>query len=177
MVDHAGDDTVRVSNIPRQSDAPAPQRSDAVAMWLATGFGIGRLKPGPGTWGTALGCVLAPVLWQAGTAGSWAIVVGLAVIGVPVCSRAGKLMGCADPGAVVWDEIVAILVVALCLPHTLFGLLAGFVLFRFFDIAKPWPICHAERLPRGWGVMADDLVAAAASIGVFWLGTKLFGVV
>lgn len=99
------------------------------------------------------------------------IVVLLALTGIPVCTRAGTLLGCADPGAVVWDELVAMLLVALCLPHTVTGLAIGFALFRFFDIAKPWPICHAERLPRGWGVMADDILAAAASVGVYWAGS------
>jgi phosphatidylglycerophosphatase A len=118
---------------------------------------------------------LAPVLWQAGTAGGWAIVGALAVLGVPICTRAAELMGCQDPGAVVFDEVVAMLAVALWLPHSLWGLALGFVLFRMFDIAKPWPICHAERLPRGWGVMADDLVAAGASVVVFAVGMRLCG--
>ena len=120
-----------------------------------------------------MGCVLAPALWMTGPVWGWAIVATLAVFGGPLCTRAGDLLGAVDPGVVVYDEVVAMLAVALVLPHTAFGLVLGFALFRVFDIAKPWPICHAERLPAGWGVMADDILAAAASIGVFALGARL----
>lgn len=85
-------------------------------------------------------------------------------VGVPICGIAAKALGKADPGAVVWDEITAFPIVFLSMlvgwaPFNITTAVLGFVLFRVFDITKPWPARRLEHLPGGWGVMADDLAA------------------
>jgi phosphatidylglycerophosphatase A len=161
--------------------------SDRGILWLAEGFGSGRLRPGPGTWGSLVGCALSyPLLsLPLGTA----VIVTLAAIllAVPVCSRAEVLLGKTDPGSVVLDEIVAIPLTLLPLhagvllgaihpPRVLtslpiYGLwwLAAFALFRVLDIGKPGPISALQHLPRGWGIVMDD-VAAGLITGLILLG-------
>lgn len=85
-------------------------------------------------------------------------------------------MGGKDPGAVVFDEIAAFPVVFLLVPVDLTTGLLGFLWFRFFDIAKPWPIRWFERFPGGWGIMADDLVAGVYSGASLWLTVRLLEV-
>jgi phosphatidylglycerophosphatase A len=161
--------------------------SDRGILWLAEGFGSGRLRPGPGTWGSLVGCALSyPLLsLPLGTA----VIVTLAAIllAVPVCSRAEVLLGKTDPGSVVLDEIVAIPLTLLPLhagvllgaihpPRVLTSLpthglwwLAAFALFRVLDIGKPGPIGALQHLPRGWGIVMDD-VAAGLITGLILLG-------
>jgi phosphatidylglycerophosphatase A len=95
----------------------------------------------------------------------------LFLVGVPICNIGARVIGRKDPGSVVFDEIVAFFVVFACLPVNFVSAILGFVLFRIFDITKPWPIRRLERLPEGWGVMADDIMAgvyACASLLVVW---------
>jgi phosphatidylglycerophosphatase A len=123
----------------------------------------------PGTFGTLWGL---PLTWailqlpmiacQVGT------VVVLCALGVPICGAAARRLGRKDPGSVVWDEFVALPIVFLGrTPVELHSrpslLLTGFVLFRMFDISKLPPGRQLERLPGGWGIMADDIAAAAYS--------------
>jgi len=86
--------------------------------------------------------------------------------GVPICGIAAKSLGVKDPGAVVWDEIAAFPIVFFAaiggwLPFDWMTAAMGFLFFRLFDITKPWPARRLERLPGGWGIMADDLIAGA----------------
>ena len=142
----------------------APQRL-GVAVWLATGGGIGFIRWAPGTFGTLLGLPLAWGISRLPLGAGAAAIVALILLGVPICSRAAKRLGRKDPGAVVWDEIAAVPVTFFLVDldrsaGALAGLLAlGFVLFRIFDILKPPPAPWLERLPDGWGIMADDLAA------------------
>jgi phosphatidylglycerophosphatase A len=137
------------------------------AVWLASGLGLGFLPWVPGTWGSLWGL---PLAWGVGRL-PWpaALTVACAVwlMGVPLCALAARRLGRKDPGAVVWDEIAAFPVVFFLvdltrpLPQLWPTLAAGFVLFRVFDILKPPPIRSLERLPGGWGIMVDDVAAAA----------------
>jgi phosphatidylglycerophosphatase A len=138
-------------------------KQGGLVLWLATGAGIGFVPLAPGTFGSLLGIPLALAIgtlpgawWQA------LALVAAAAAGVPICSAAiRRLGGPHDPGCIVLDEIVG-------MAATLFlfdarrplVVLAAFLLFRLFDIVKPSPARDVERLPLGWGVMADDLVAA-----------------
>jgi len=163
--------------------------SDRGILWLAEGFGSGRLQPGPGTWGSLVGCALSlPLLWLPWWAATLTALVAIA-LAVPICSRAEALLGKTDPGSVVLDEIVAIpltllpvqAVGALGTPvvrdlasvRTHWGWwLAAFTLFRVFDIAKPGPVGSLQHLPRGWGIVMDD-VAAGMITGALLLAAAL----
>lgn len=154
---------------------------DAVLLWIAQGFGIGRIPWMPGTFGSVLGLLWVSVLLAPGspawfTAGT---LLGL-VLSVWVCGRAEKILGQTDPGSVVFDEIAALpiccagwLIVstraqasATLGPAWLFEhghwmwAVGIFVAFRVFDIAKPWPVRQSQQLPGGWGVTIDDALAA-----------------
>lgn len=137
------------------------------AVVVATCGWVGRLRPAPGTWGSAAGLVAATCLTASGLpwpveAGLW-LLVNLA--GIPLCSLAAKqLGGLKDPGAVVFDEAAAMPLVLLAVPpeaRTPLVLLTAFGLFRLFDISKPPPCRQLERLPGGLGIMADDWAAAS----------------
>ena len=132
------------------------------ARWLALGLGSGLSPFAPGTAGTLWAWVAwllaAPYLSE--TSRLVVIVLALAV-GPWACGRTAEALGVADHGGIVWDEIVAFWIVLAVLPATFSWQLAGFVVFRFFDIVKPPPIRWADtRIKGGVGVMLDDLMAA-----------------
>jgi phosphatidylglycerophosphatase A len=129
---------------------------------VALGFGSGLLRPAPGTWGTLAGWLAFVVLddWLNPT--GWLLLLATTfVLGALCAQRTGIDLGRADHGSIVIDEILAIWVVLLLLPSTLLTQALGVVAFRFFDIVKPPPIGAIDsRFKNGFGVMADDLVAA-----------------
>lgn len=165
------------------ADAPPPRRPTLAWMLghpariIACGFGSGLIRPAPGTWGTLFGW--GAYAWGAPyVPGTWRLAaVALAfVIGIYACGRAGRDLGVADHGAFVWDEVVAIWLVLVLLPQQWQAQLAGFVLFRFFDILKPPPIRYFDRrLKNGFGVMFDDLLAALYTLLVFAFYIRMFG--
>lgn len=129
----------------------------------------------PGTVGALLGLPLAYGI------GHWAsvplqmtLMAGLLLAAVPVCSAAARRLGGKDPSAVILDEIVSLPVVFFLEPVGNPSVLAlGFVLHRAFDILKPFPVRQVERMPDGWGIVADDFVAGIyANLGL-WLATCL----
>jgi phosphatidylglycerophosphatase A len=143
---------------------------------VAFGFGAGLSPFAPGTAGTAAawaaGSVLASFL---SPAAMLALAGVLFLAGIWACEVTGRHLGVADHGAMVWDEIVAFLAVLAVVPRELAWQAAAFVAFRFFDIAKPQPIRHFERrYGGGFGVMFDDLVAAAYTLLVLALFRRLF---
>jgi phosphatidylglycerophosphatase A len=141
------------------------------AYFLAFGLGTGLSPKAPGTVGTLLGYplyfLLAAVL---PTPGVLASLLFAFIVGIAICDMAGKAVGVADHGGIVWDEIVAMALV-LCLSPSGLGWWAGcFVAFRVFDILKPWPIRYFDqRWKNGFGVMFDDLLAAGYAILVIQL--------
>ena len=131
-----------------------------LARLISTVGYIGYLPIAPGTWGSAAGlAVYAAVRVTAGPVAELAVVVGLLAVGVWSATVTGHEMGDEDPGPVVIDEVVGMLVTLLWLPVGMTGAIAGFVLFRLFDIVKPFPARQFEQLPGGWGVMFDDVMA------------------
>jgi len=133
---------------------------------VAFGFGAGLAPVAPGTAGTL---VAWPLGWALGAAMSPASLVALAALffalGVWACGVTGRRLGVADHGGMVWDEMVAFLLVLAVVPRALDWQAAAFVLFRAFDIAKPWPIRDLEkRFSGGFGVMFDDLIAAGYTL-------------
>ncbi len=143
---------------------------------LATGFGAGLLRPAPGTWGTLAALPLIWLLVTLPPAIAWGIVAVIAVGGIPLCTRAGERLGVADHGGIVIDEIAGFALTVMLLPHDLLTVVAAFVAFRVFDIAKPWPVSWADRrLGGGFGVMLDDLLAALYAAASVWLLLALIG--
>lgn len=150
-----------------------PKRPDARFMlehpahWLALGFGSGLSRVVPGTMGTLFGwlCFHAlSVRWpETFTPLTWGIVIVVGfIVGIWACDRTGQALGVPDHGAMVWDEIIAIwLVLLFVTPTDFLSELIAVLLFRLLDMAKPPPIRQFERrFKRGFGVMADDILAA-----------------
>jgi len=132
------------------------------AHFIAFGFGSGLAPVAPGTVGTALGFFLYYGLANLLPDQALIAVIGLSfVIGVWACDVTGRDLGVHDHGGMVWDEIVAMMLVLFFIPAGTVWQVAAFVLFRFFDIAKPPPIHSLDRgIRNGFGVMFDDIVAA-----------------
>ena len=128
---------------------------------LAFGFGAGLSRVAPGTAGSVWGVLLAMLTAGLGWPIELAIAVALCVAGVYICGESSRRLGVHDHGGIVWDEIAGAYLIFLPLPRTWPWLLAGFVVFRILDIAKPWPIRELDhRLHGGLGIMLDDVVAA-----------------
>ena len=143
----------------------------SLAVWLATGLGVGLALPAPGTFGALWGL---PLVWlygqMPGVAGWWVAAAVMLALGVPICTRAAHDLGRKDPGPVVWDEFATVpLVFAFVAPTWPLIALVGFGLHRLFDITKPWPCNRLEALPDGWGIMLDDVVAAFYGAISLWL--------
>jgi phosphatidylglycerophosphatase A len=135
--------------------------------WLPFGLGTGLLPRAPGTWGSAFAVLLVAV-WPAlqGPAG-WISCAVLFAVGIPLCGASARRLGVHDHGGIVLDEIVAMLAVLQFTPRHPVWFLAAFLLFRLFDIAKPWPIREIDhRTPGGTGIMLDDAVAALYAAGI-----------
>jgi len=131
---------------------------------VATFFGAGRLHPGPGSWGSAATVLLWWLLsrwiavgWQAYAAILLAAFV--IAIGIPAATRAARASGLKDPQFVVIDEVAGQLITLIAVPVAWKSLLAGFILFRGFDIVKPPPVRQLEQLPEGSGIVLDDVAA------------------
>ncbi len=142
----------------------------SVPRLLAFGFGSGLIRPAPGTWGTLAGWLIWVGLLQH-VPGPFMGVVLLAafVLGCWLCQRVGAELGVPDHGGMVWDEMVAIWLVLWLSPPSWQGQLCAFVLFRVFDVIKPPPIRYFDvRLPNGFGVMLDDILAAVYSLIVMF---------
>jgi phosphatidylglycerophosphatase A len=128
-----------------------------VAVLIATGAYVGYLRPAPGTLGSLLGLFL---LWPLGTGMAQVLATLLLVgVGFAVAGQAARVMEAQDPPAIIIDEIAGIAVATAFLPPRLAERAVAFVLFRVFDIAKPFPARQVERLPGGLGIVGDDLVA------------------
>ena len=147
------------------------------AHFIALGLGSGLSRVAPGTVGTAWGWLAYLVLqaWLTPLAIGIVIAVSL-VLGWWACTVAARHMGVADPGSIVWDEIVAIWIVLwLAMPMGFWGQLAAFALFRYFDAAKPGPVRWADSCFKGFGwrggfgILFDDLVAAFCTLLVIAL--------
>lgn len=132
--------------------------------FIAAGFGSGAMPFAPGTFGTLAAVPFYYLLSQLSNT-TYGIITLLCVIaGIFICDRAGKHFGVVDHSAIVWDEFASFLIVMFAIPPHWYFVLAGFLLFRLFDIWKPGPIRYLERnLPGGWGVMMDDVGAAIIS--------------
>ncbi|MGX2950020.1 phosphatidylglycerophosphatase A family protein [Ursidibacter sp. B-7004-1] len=136
--------------------------------FLAVGFGSGLIKPAPGTWGSLVGLLLAIFLWNLTASPLFFIVLSSIsfILGCYICEKTSQDLGMHDDGRIVWDEIVAIFCLFICLPeyNWLYYALT-FLFFRLFDIIKPYPIRYFDQqLKGGLGIMFDDILAAIYSL-------------
>jgi len=142
---------------------------------LALGFGSGLAPRAPGTAGTV---AALPVYLAASTlpvAAYAALCVALFALGVWLCGRAARALGVHDHPSIVFDEIVGFLVIMVAVPVEPGWIAAGFVLFRAFDVLKPWPISMIDRrVHGGLGIMLDDLVAALMGLALLHAGIALW---
>lgn len=139
-------------------------RGPVWAVLVSTFFGIGRMRPGPGTWGSAATVLLwAAIAYSLPVNLRIPIAVGLAIlvvlIGIPAATQTARATGSEDPQFVVIDEVAGQLIALIAVPLSWKAFLAGFVLFRVFDILKPPPARQLERLPEGTGIVLDDVAA------------------
>lgn len=137
--------------------------------FLGFGFGTGLAPKAPGTFGTLPALPMTALLFACGL-DAWQIAllcIPLFFLGVYICGATEKALGIADYGGIVWDEIVAMMLVLAFVPQTSGWWLAAFVVFRLFDALKPWPIKWFDaRLHGGFGIMWDDIIAALFSLAV-----------
>jgi len=140
------------------------------AHFFGLGFGAGLAKKAPGTVGTLIGLPLFWFISAYSLPTQFTVIAVLFVIGVPICAITGKALGVPDHGSIVWDEIVAMMLVLAFTPSQWQWWLVAFLLFRLFDIWKPFPIRQCDaKLKNGFGVMFDDLLAAIYAILVLQL--------
>jgi len=152
------------------SDLPKPNFKDPV-HWLAFGLGSGLSPRAPGTVGTI---AALPIYWfflqDLSLPMYLAVLVLTSLIGVYLCHKTAKDLKVHDHGGIVFDEWVGMWITLLLVPQGWEWLLLGFVLFRFFDIVKPWPIkFFDEKVAGGLGIMLDDIVAGLIALGCLQL--------
>ncbi|QFU74675.1 phosphatidylglycerophosphatase A [Halioglobus maricola] len=147
-----------------------PIRLSNPIQFLAFGFGSGLAPKAPGTFGTVAAVPLYWLISHLGLGLYSAVVVVTFIVGIWICDKASKQLGVHDHPGIVWDEFVGYWVTMWALPADWVWMLAGFVAFRVFDIAKPWPIGWLDkRVDGGLGIMIDDIVAGVMACGVLHL--------
>lgn len=142
------------------------------ADFLALGFGSGLVPRAPGTAGTLAAIPLYLLLQPLALHLYLPLVAVLFLVGIPLCAHTAERLGVHDHPGIVWDEIVGYLVTMTFAPPGWLWIVIGFVLFRLFDILKPWPIKWLDRkVGGGFGIMVDDLLAGIAAAAVLHLLT------
>ncbi len=146
-------------------------------MFIATGAYSGYLPKAPGTWGSAVGVLLWLLIGRMELIPYLTVVGILFIVGVFSAGAAEKIVDRGDPELVVIDEIAGQLIALTAVPFHPVPVVLGFLLFRFFDILKPFPIGWIDRhLHGGLGIMLDDLVAGLFALLVLQLGLRLYGI-
>ena len=145
---------------------------DRLFMAIATGFGLGYLPKAPGTWGTLLALPIHYLIVQLPQQGYISAIVIIIVIAILSAGAAEKIVDKPDPGFVVIDEVAGMLIAMIALPANPFAWLLAFILFRIFDIWKPFPVnFFDQRFHGGLGIVLDDLMAglyAFVSLQLLW---------
>jgi phosphatidylglycerophosphatase A len=161
------------NNSATASQAPEKQERTAWAWTVATFFGAGLGRPGPGTWGSVAALLLWGVvawLYHPTPNGLLLVVfVGIALsiaAGVPAATIAARESGRHDPQFVVIDEVAGQWIALIGSPADFRHGIIALILFRLFDIAKPFPARQLEKLPEGWGIVFDDVAAGLYALGV-----------
>lgn len=144
--------------------APLNRMLNPLGRAIGAGLGSGLSPLAPGTAGSLAALILYYLLTRAfpDPTAQQGLLAAMILVGLPLGVWATGLLVTAtdqDPGRAVWDEFVGMWITCLLLPPTWYWLAAAFFAFRFFDVVKPWPARQLERLPGGWGIMADDVAA------------------
>ncbi|MDB0001473.1 phosphatidylglycerophosphatase A [Oceanospirillaceae bacterium] len=134
---------------------------------LALGFGSGAAPKAPGTCGTLVAVLIYWPLSQLSPEHYLLMLLVTSVMGIYICGQTAKDLGVHDHGSIVWDEFVGFWITMFAAPVGWVWVVVGFVLFRFFDIIKPWPISWIDKnITGGFGVMLDDVIAGVMAAGV-----------
>jgi phosphatidylglycerophosphatase A len=156
------------------SQAPASSTAPAWARTIATFFGVGRIQPAPGTWGS-LAAILVWIVIASGVPAGWqaealgVLIVIAVVLGIPAATQVCRSSGIKDPQSIVIDEAAGQWITLLLAPVTWKTMAVGFILFRGFDIVKPPPVRQLERLSEGTGIVADDIAAGVYGFAIMQL--------
>jgi len=139
--------------------------------FLAFGFGSGLAPKAPGTFGTLAAIPIYLLIAQQTLWIYLLITLIVSIAGIYICDKTSRDMGVHDHGGIVWDEIAGYLITMIAVPFSWTAVITGFVLFRLFDILKPWPISWLDKkVGGGLGIMLDDIVAGLfALIGLHWI--------
>lgn len=160
------------SNKGDSARAPTPFRSPV--QFLAFGFGSGLSPRAPGTVGTAMAVPCYWLLSGLGLFGYTLAVLAAALAGIWICGAASRELGVHDHGGIVWDEFVGLWVTLWAVPADWLWVIIGFVVFRVYDIAKPWPVGWLDRrVGGGFGIMVDDVLAGAMACATLHLALWL----
>lgn len=146
-------------------------------LFLAFGFGFGLAKKMPGTMGTVAAIPVYLLCIQSDIVIYSLLTIISIFVGFPICGRAADQLGEHDFGGIVWDEIAGYLVTMWFVPFSWTAVIVGFILFRFFDIIKPWPIKWIDQhVEGGVGIMLDDVLAGLMAGGLLYVYVLQFGV-
>lgn len=155
---------------------PGAQHLRDPVLFAALGFGSGLAPRAPGTAGTVAGVLIYLAVIPFGDLAHAALTLVAVLAGIPLCGIAARRLGVHDHPAIVWDEIAGFLLAMLLVPVGLPWIVAGFLLFRLFDVWKPWPIGWLDRqIGGGTGIMIDDIVAGLYTLAVLHLAVWLQG--
>ena len=140
---------------------------------LAFGFGSGAAPKAPGTWGTLAAVLIYWPLSQLSPEHYLLMLLVTSVMGIYICGQTARDLGVHDHGSIVWDEFVGFWITMFAAPVGWGWVVVGFVLFRFFDIIKPWPISWIDKkITGGFGIMLDDVIAGVMAAvvlqGIAW---------
>jgi phosphatidylglycerophosphatase A len=140
--------------------------------FLAFGFGSGLATKMPGTFGTLAALPLVVLLSHYASFSAYLIVTILvSILGIWICGKTAEDMGVHDDSSIVWDEVAGMLITMLAVPLSWQTVIVGFVLFRLFDILKPWPISYLDKhVHGGFGIMIDDVLAGLFALVCVHLG-------
>jgi len=167
-------ETTELERAPERSAEALRSPASWWATLVATFFGAGRMKPAPGTWGS-LATVLVWAVLSRFLPGPWVVPANMALaalavaLGIPAATQAARASGLKDPPFVVIDEVAGQLIALIGAPLAWQSFLAGFIIFRAFDIVKPPPVRQLERLPEGTGIVVDDVAAGLYGLAVMQL--------
>ena len=174
---HGDDGSQRLEHVPRAERAKVRIPVSALrepVHFLALGFGSGLAPVAPGTFGSVVGLVLGWLALQLGFVPAAVLAFVAIVAGFWICGESARRLGVHDHPAIVWDEVAAMMLVMLAVPHTWWGALLGFGLFRLFDVWKPWPIREVDHgLSGGAGIMLDDILAALMAVALLMMVTRI----